>query len=183
MARQSRRAFKLAYIQLGRRSVLADNFQHKLFLILLGGSTLLSDQQFERLTSWMGEPMRWLGISPETKQWGWPHLTPRLMTRNAGHGAAMVNDRRVLLYGVAPRLVVLLVSHFKLKHAEANVRLDTTASWYATLRQSLMGTPVFTAITDADQSVVSQLQGSETPPARSTRECCLDRTGARHPNQ
>lgn len=123
------------------------------------GSTLLSDQQFERLTSWMGEPMRWLGISPETNS-GLAAFNTALddTQRRAWAQWLMI---AVLLYGVAPRLVVLLVSHFKLKHAEANVRLDTTASWYATLRQSLMGTPVFTAITDADQSVVSQLQGSE----------------------
>jgi hypothetical protein len=123
------------------------------------GSTLLSDQQFARLTSWMGEPMQWLGIAPETNG-GLTAFNTTLddMQRKTWAQWLMI---AVLLYGVAPRLVALLVSHLCLKRAEANAKLDTSGDWYGALRQNLMSTPVFTEITDADQPVATQFPDHE----------------------
>ncbi len=129
------------------------------------GTTLLSENSLPEFTYIMSIPMEYLGlIAPDSNQ---------IAASRIGIGAQDIEARgawarfllgALLLYGVFPRITLLLISSLMQKLAERNFKLDFYLPYFIELRQRLMSPEVKTKVIDADPLVLKKRRVNTSPP-------------------
>ena len=115
------------------------------------GTTLLPDNSLPQLTHYLGAPLQYVGLDIPNNQ--------QIIASRTGSGAQDTQTRTawanfligvLLLYGLLPRLLLLIISIFAGNWAERNAKLDLYLPYYIDLRQRLMTNKIEARIIDAD---------------------------------
>lgn len=115
------------------------------------GTTLLPDNSLPQLTHYLGAPLQYVGLDIPNNQ--------QIAASRTGTGAQDTQTRTawanfligvLLLYGLLPRLLLLIISFFMGKWAEHNAKLDLYLPYYIDLRQRLMTNKIEARVIDAD---------------------------------
>ncbi|MDV6343748.1 DUF2868 domain-containing protein [Nitrosomonas sp. Is37] len=119
------------------------------------GTTLLPESSFPELTQWLSKPMEFLGlIPPDSYQIAASRVGAVFQDAETRGAWAKFLLGALLLYGILPRLILLLVSVMMQKLAEHRFKLDLYLPYYITLRQRLMAHEFESIVIDADPNIV-----------------------------
>ncbi|SDX98149.1 DUF2868 domain-containing protein [Nitrosomonas sp. Nm33] len=119
------------------------------------GTTLLPESSFPELTQWLSKPMEFLGlIPPDSYQIAASRVGAVFQDAETRGAWAKFLLGALLLYGILPRLILLLVSMMMQKLAEHRFKLDLYLPYYITLRQRLMAHEFESIVIDADPNIV-----------------------------
>lgn len=128
------------------------------------GTTLLPDNSLPELTRLLGAPMQHIGlVVPDHQQIAASRI-------GAGEQDAAIRGAwagflvgALLVYGLLPRLLLLLLSCIFLKLAEYRYKLDLYLPYYVTLRQSLIAKEFVTHVIDRDPGLEKEQQSVQLP--------------------
>lgn len=121
------------------------------------GTTLLPENSLPELTRLLGTPMQHIGlVAPDSQQIAASRIGAGVQdaaTRNAWAGFLV---GALVVYGLLPRLFLLLLAFFMLKLSEYRYKLDLYLPYYVTLRQSLIAREFVTSVIDQDPGMVKE---------------------------
>ena len=125
------------------------------------GTTLLSHESFVKLTSVLGQPLEALGFTTPSEQ--------QVVETRIGAGYTLDADHRyswaqfligaLLVFGILPRLLLLLSSRAMLGLVQGQFVLDYYLPYYVRLRQELLPLHGNSEIVDADTAPPEALDG------------------------
>ena len=121
------------------------------------GTTLLPESSLPELTQWLSKPMEFWGlVPPDSSQIAASRVSAIIQEQDAETRSAWAKFllSALLLYGIVPRLILLLVSVLMLKLAEHRFKIDLYLPYYITLRQRLMAHQFESSVIDADPNIV-----------------------------
>ncbi len=123
------------------------------------GTTLLPENSLPELTRLLGVPMQHIGlIVPDDGQVAASRIgagAQDSVIRSAWAGFLV---GALIVYGLLPRLILILLSFCMLKLSEYRYKLDLYLPYYVTLRQSLIAKEFVTSVIDRDPGM-----GKEQP--------------------
>ncbi len=117
-------------------------------------TTLLGDQAFIGLTSWLASVPAIFGfdsLSPEQVAGSRLGTNPEMLASVRSQWAALLLASLVC-YGLLPRLLLLLLCGWRLRRAEARYRLDLFEPYFITLQQRLHPLSRQLGVVDADDA-------------------------------
>lgn len=115
------------------------------------GTTLLPDGSLPKITRILGAPLEAIGLSvPQDEQIAASRMGAKGQDSETRTAWATFLIGALVLYGIIPRIVVLGLSLLMQRWHESRYQLDLYLPYYITLRQQLMGSPMKTAVVDAD---------------------------------
>jgi len=115
------------------------------------GTTLLPDGSLPQITRTLGSPLETIGLSvPQEAQIAASRIGAEDQDSGTRTAWATFLIGALVLYGIIPRVVVLGLSLLMQRWHEGRYKLDLYLPYYITLRQQLMGSPMRTAVIDAD---------------------------------
>lgn len=118
------------------------------------GTTLLSESSLPELTLWLSKPMELFGlIPPDSYQIAASRVGAAVQDATTRSAWAKFLLGALLLYGILPRLILLLISLLLQKLAEHQFKLDLYLPYYVTLRQRLMAHEFESSVIDADREI------------------------------
>lgn len=127
------------------------------------GTTLLPDSALPELTQWLSKPMEFFRlIPPDSYQIAASRVGAAVQDAETRSAWAKFLLGALLLYGILPRLALLLVSALMLKLAEHRFKLDLYLPYYITLRQRLMAHEFESRVIDADPKI-AEVKAMTTP--------------------
>ena len=138
------------------------------------GTTLLSNDAFVALTNTIGQPLSALGFATPDSE----HVIATRIGSEQSPGAehryrwAQLLMGALLLYGILPRVLLLLASRVLLGRAEAGFSPDYYLPYYIRLRQDLMPMHGASVVVDADTvgTPDASEKGTATPAADQTAQ-------------
>lgn len=115
------------------------------------GTTLLPESSLPELTKWLSKPMELFGLMPpDSYQIAASRVGATMQDAETRGAWAKFLLGALLLYGILPRLALLLLSRLMQKLAEHRFKLDLYLPYYITLRQRLMAHEFESSVIDAD---------------------------------
>lgn len=118
------------------------------------GTTLLPEGSLPELTLWLSKPMEFFGlIPPDSYQIAASRVGAVTQDAETRSAWAKFLLGALLLYGILPRLILLLISMLMQKIAENHFKLDLYLPYYVTLRQRLMAHEFESSVIDADPRI------------------------------
>lgn len=133
------------------------------------GTTLLPDNSLPQLTKYLGTPLQYAGIDIPND--------PQITASRSGTGTQNAETRTawanfligvLLLYGLLPRLILLIFSIGMSFWAERNAKLDLYLPYYISLRQRLIANNTAARVIDADPLQKTQAPTHTTAPKNHT---------------
>ncbi|SDG89380.1 DUF2868 domain-containing protein [Nitrosomonas sp. Nm132] len=119
------------------------------------GTTLLPESSLPELTQLLSKPMEFFGlIPPDSYQIAASRVGAAIQDAETRSAWAKFLLGALLLYGILPRLALLLVSVLMQKLVEHRFKLDLYLPYYITLRQRLMAHEFESSVIDADPQIV-----------------------------
>lgn len=120
------------------------------------GTTLLPESSLPELTLWLSKPMEFFGlIPPDSYQIAASRVGAVTQDAETRSAWAKFLLGALLLYGILPRLILLLISMLMQKITESHFKLDLYLPYYVTLRQRLMAHEFESSVIDADPLITA----------------------------
>lgn len=120
------------------------------------GTTLLPESSLPQLTLWLSRPMEIFGlIPPDSYQIAASRVGAAAQDAETRSAWAKFLLGTLLLYGILPRLFLLMLSSLMQQLAERRFKLDLYLPYYVTLRQRLMAHEFESSVIDADPQIAS----------------------------
>jgi len=140
-------------------------------------TSILSLDSFQALTQFLAYLPQQLGFPvPSIEQIQQSHLGAEKLfdaeNRRLAWSSLLISS--LLLYGVLPRLMLLLVMNRQFKRATSNYQLDLTLPYYVQLRQLLKPNKTSLGISDSDDEVPSEHVANITATQQSPVEQVTD---------
>lgn len=130
------------------------------------GTTLLPESSLPELTHWLSKPMELFGlIPPDSYQIAASRVGAAAQDAETRSAWAVFLLGTLLLYGILPRLILLLASMLMQKMAEHRFKLDLYLPYYIALRQRLMAHEFESSVIDADPKIAEVKAMTATRPA------------------
>jgi len=115
------------------------------------GTTLLPENSLPELTRLLGVPMQHIGlIAPDSGQIAASRIGAGMQDSAIRSAWAGFLVGALIVYGLVPRLILILLSFCMLKLSEYRYKLDLYLPYYVTLRQSLIAKEFVTSVIDRD---------------------------------
>jgi len=128
------------------------------------GTTLLPESSLPKLTEALGRPLESVGMRvPDSEQITSSRMGEGKQTAETRAAWAQFLIGVLFIYGVLPRVILMIFSMMMLKWSEQNFRLDLYLPYYIDLRQRLMARKSVSKVIDADPMAGVKIVDSEQP--------------------
>ncbi len=121
------------------------------------GTTLLPDGSLPELTRLLATPIEFIGlVPPDSQQIAASRIGTVLQDAPTRNAWAKFLLGVLVIYGLLPRLILILLSSVMLKLSERRYKLDLYLPYYVTLRQNLVTNEFVTSVIDADPGITEE---------------------------
>ncbi|MXS85825.1 DUF2868 domain-containing protein [Nitrosomonas sp. HPC101] len=121
------------------------------------GTTLLPENSLPELTRILAAPMQWIGlVAPDSQQIAASRIGAGVQDASIRNAWAEFLVGVLVVYGMLPRLVLMLLAFFMLKLSEYRYKLDLYLPYYVTLRQSLIANEFVASVIDQDPGITKE---------------------------
>lgn len=121
------------------------------------GTTLLPENSLPELTRLLGVPMQHIGLAvPDGQQIAASRIGAGVQDSVIRSAWAEFLVGALIVYGLLPRLILMLLAFFMLKLFEYRYKLDLYLPYYVTLRQSLIAKEFVTSVIDRDPGMAKE---------------------------
>ena len=121
------------------------------------GTTLLPENSLPELTRLLGVPMQHIGfIVPDSQQIAASRIGAGAQDSVIRSAWAEFLIGTLIMYGLLPRLILMLLAFFMSKLSEYRYKLDLYLPYYVTLRQSLIAKEFVTSVIDHDPEIIKE---------------------------
>jgi len=121
------------------------------------GTTLLPENSLPELTRLLGVPMQHIGLAvPDGQQIAASRIGAGVQDSVIRSAWAEFLVGALIVYGLLPRLILMLLAFFMLKLSEYRYKPDLYLPYYVTLRQSLIAKEFVTSVIDHDPGMVKE---------------------------
>ncbi|WP_347888888.1 DUF2868 domain-containing protein [Nitrosomonas europaea] len=121
------------------------------------GTTLLPENSLPELTRLLGVPMQHIGLAvPDGQQIAASRIGAGVQDSVIRSAWAEFLVGALIVYGLLPRLILMLLAFFMLKLSEYRYKLDLYLPYYVTLRQSLIAKEFVTSVIDRDPGMAKE---------------------------
>lgn len=121
------------------------------------GTTLLPENSLPELTRLLGIPMQHIGlVVPDGQQIAASRIGAGVQDSIIRSAWAEFLVGALIVYGLLPRLILMLLAFSMLKLSEYRYKLDLYLPYYVTLRQSLIAKEFVTSVIDCDPGMTKE---------------------------